>query len=140
MSSTGTTASTFTRTNARHIASKVAADLRQMRLFYGEPSADRIDEFVTEFVEMLANKWMTSIEYGYKRDGDWVLSMKYTVRSDGTVSDSNAGRVPPGANVSGAHFTSFLVWTAAYDSASESDLDELPYRRVRGSEPGHGSG
>lgn len=34
-----TTTSTFTLTNARYLASKIAADLRQLRSFYGRPSS-----------------------------------------------------------------------------------------------------
>lgn len=56
--STGTNSTTFTRTNARLIASKIAADLRQMRLFYGKPSAERVDEYVDELVELLARRWI----------------------------------------------------------------------------------
>lgn len=138
--STGSVSSTFTRTHARHIASKVAADLRQMHRFYDEPTLGQIDDFLLELVELLANKWMKSIEYGFKRDDDWIVSLKYTVRSDGTVSDSNAGRVPPGVDVTGAYFYSYLIPTAAYDSAAESALRGLPFRRGGAAEPGHRNG
>ena len=43
-----TTTSTFTRTHAIYLASKVAADLRQMQLFYGRPSNENIEAYIEE--------------------------------------------------------------------------------------------
>ena len=44
---------TFTRTHARHMAAKVATDLKRMQRFYGEPSEKWIDAFEAEAVEFL---------------------------------------------------------------------------------------
>ena len=63
MSTTYTTSSTFTRTNARYLASKVAADLRQMRLFYGRPSDGEIDDYNTELIELLVGGYLDSVDY-----------------------------------------------------------------------------
>ena len=44
---------TFTITHARHIAAKVATDLKRMQRFYGEPSDIRIKNYETEVIELL---------------------------------------------------------------------------------------
>ena len=40
MSYSYTTTETFTRTHARYIASKIAADLRKLQLYYDRPKAE----------------------------------------------------------------------------------------------------
>lgn len=140
--STGTSTTTFTRTNARHIASKVAADLRQMRSFYGEPSLAWIDDYNDELVEFLARKWVKTVEYGFKRNGEWVISLRYEVRADGTINDTGAGRVYPGADISGASFHSFMTYSTDYYLATDRDsvLNDLPFRRTAGTDPTHTNG
>jgi hypothetical protein len=140
--STGTNSTTFSRTNARHIASKIAADLRQMRLLYGKPSPEQIDEYNDEIVEFLVKKWVKTVEYGFKRDGEWVVSLRYEVRADGTIDDTGAGRVYPGADIAAASFHSFMTYTDKYysDDDRESVLDKLPFRRTPGTDPAHVNG
>jgi len=142
MSGTATGTTTFTRTNARHIASKIAADLRQMRAFHGYPTLDWIDKYVDEMVEFLARNWVRTVEYGFRRNGNWVLSLRYEVRTDGTIKDTGAGRVPARVDLTGAPFHSFMSYTSEYWSAADRDtvLDTLPFRRTAGSEPGHVNG
>lgn len=142
--STGTSTTTFTRTNARHIASKIAADLRQMHRFYGKPTLNAIDDYVAEIVEHLARKWVRTIEYGFKRDDEWVVSLRYEVRADGTIADTGAGRVYPGADVSGASFYSYLTHSDDYWLTAETDrqrvLDDLPVQRSSADDPAHVNG
>ena len=42
---TTTATNTFTVTHARHMAAKVATDLKRMQRFYGSPSDGRINEY-----------------------------------------------------------------------------------------------
>jgi hypothetical protein len=43
----------FTVTHARHMAAKVATDLKRMQRFYGKPSDESIADYETEATEML---------------------------------------------------------------------------------------
>ena len=145
MSYSYTTSSTFTRTHARHIASKVAADLRQMQVFYERPFPSEIDAYLEELTELLALGYLDSVEYGFRRDGKFILSIGYTVASDGTlVADDRAGRVPRGVNISGTTWYSYLrknyKWWALKDVERDKIEQSLPVVREGHPEPQYGAG
>jgi len=145
MSYTNTQSSTFTRTHASYIASKIAADLRQMQRFYGKPSDTEIDDYVTELVELLVGGYLDSVEYGYRIDGRWVVALSYTVYSNGLVStDDNSGRVPPGADVKGATWYSYLRKNQKFSALPAADqarvTGALPVKRTPATEPQAGNG
>jgi len=108
--STYTTSKTFTITHARYITSKVAADLRQLRLFYGRPDDDQIDAYAEEAALLLRDGYLERVDYGFRRQAanlgpQWVLLLRYVVK-DGVLDDDRSGRVPPGVDVSGTSFWS----------------------------------
>jgi Bacterial HORMA domain family 1 len=142
MSSTSTT--TFTRTHAVYIASKVAADLRQMQNFYDKPSDAQIDDCLTELVEHLVAGFIASVEYGFRRNGEWIVSLRYEVRSDGTIADTGSGRVYPYADLSGLGFYSYLITNGAYASTDAATKEafraKLPFQRTGAEEPKHLNG
>lgn len=145
MSTTYTTSSTssFTVTHARYLASKMAADLRQMQLFYGKPSDSRIADFITEAVVLLLNGYLATVTYGFKRDGQWVVALRYNAHTSGVLfADERAGRVTPGVNISGATWYSFLDYSLAYFLASDAERQRikemLPLSRSSGEEPSVG--
>ncbi len=144
MSTTYTTSSTFTRTHARYLASKVAADLRQMRLFYGRPSDTDIDDYVEELTELLVGGYLYSVDYGFRRDDCWVVALNYFVENGVLVADERAGRVPRGANVNGAGWYSHLRYSSKWLALSESERkrieNSIPIKRVTASEPQLGAG
>lgn len=145
MSTTYTYSQSFTRTHARYLASKVAADLRQMRLFYGEPSDEKIDNFVEELVELLVGGYLDSVDYGFRRNDAWVVALHYKVRSDGTLdADDRAGRVPIGADISGASWYSYLRHNSAWSRLTQAERDRIesliPVKRGHAGEPNVGSG
>lgn len=144
MSTTYTNSATFTRTHARYLASKVAADLRQMRIFYGQPSEAAIDDFVEELVELLVGGYLASVDYGLRRNGGWVVALSYTVRNGTLSSDDRAGRVPVGADVSGASWYSYLRHSDKWLGLTQAERDRIeatiPVKRTGASEPGLGSG
>lgn len=133
---------TFTVTHARHIAAKVATDLRRMQRFYGYPSDTRIEEFEAELVVLLKAGYLEEVTYGFKRGDDWIEpSLRYTagdLLSTGT--DDDPGRVRQGRNVSGASFYSYLTYSAKYHNASSADKDialkDLPFERCGAPSPG----
>ena len=130
-----TTSSTFTRVHARYIASKVAADLRQMQLLYGKPTSSQIDDYMEELTELLAGRYLDSVEYGFRRDGKVILSLKYTAAPDGTlIADDRAGRIPTGVDISKTIWFSYLwtnsKWSALTYSERERIEQTLPFKRA----------
>lgn len=69
---TQSSTSTFTITHARHMAAKLAADLKRMQRFYGAPSDDRIAAYETEVVELLKAGYLDTVTYGFKRGDNWI--------------------------------------------------------------------
>lgn len=149
MTTTFTTSKTFTISHARYITSKVAADLRQLLLFYGRPSGDWIDAYAEEAALLLRDGYLERVDYGFQRahsvlGSQWVLLLRYHARSDGTLADDYAGRVPASVDVSNTNFTSFLTHSARYYDLSSVEREAvdaaLPLRRSHGSEAGFASG
>jgi hypothetical protein len=105
MSSTYT--ATFTITNAQYLASKIAADLKQMQTFYGRPTDMEIDAYQQEMVILLKDSYLSSMDYGFQKDGSWVLALSYSVNPLTGSIDQNPGRIPPGKDITGAQFYSY---------------------------------
>ena len=78
MTQSFTNTQTFTRTHARYIAGKVAADLLQMQQEYGQPSNQQLNDLVDELVTYLADGYLDYIEYGFRRGDSWVVAHRYT--------------------------------------------------------------
>jgi len=139
-----TTTSTFTRTNARYLASKIAADLRQLRSFYGEPSEQKIEDLTEELVEMLAGGFVATYEAGFRRDEKRVVSERYTVISAGLATDERAGGIYARADVSGAAWFTFMTYSNAWwnltGEARKAVENSIPIDRTPGREPTDGDG
>lgn len=134
---------TFNVTHARHLAAKLATDLKRMQRFYGEPSDDWIDAYQTEATELLRVGHLGTAWYGFRRDGRWVRpTLRYTAQdlAGGTAADQDPGRVLPGADVRGASFYSYLTYGAAWSLASAEELAalaaRLPFHRTPAPAPG----
>lgn len=141
--STQTRTSTRTVTYARHIASKVAADLKRLQRLYGVSSPDdsEIDAYQTEISMLLEKGYLGEVTYGFKRNGNWVYALKYrAVGNELTGAGDDPGGIRPTEDISGAHFTSFLAYSYAWRFLSDDDKREfqasLPVRRIDGNEPG----
>lgn len=133
---------TFTATHARHIASKVATDLKRMQRFYESPSDARISDYEGEIVGLLKAGYLGTVTYGFRRDGQWVEpTVRYTAQdlSGLPADDDDPGRVRPGADVSGASFYTYLTYSAAWDRLSPDERKAfektLPLRRDGAPEP-----
>ena len=135
---TNSQTNTFTVTNARYLASKIAADLYQLQRFYGEPSDTKIDQFVDEVVTLLKDGYFKSIEYGFKKNDKWVLALCYEV-SQLNGLDNSPGRVPIGVDISGASWGSYLCKSAKFhalpSAEQEKVLENLPISRVAWTDP-----
>ncbi len=139
---TFTEATTFTVTHARHVAAKVAADLKRLQRLYGEPSDTSISRYETEAVELLKAGYLGTVTYGYRRNGCWIEpTLRYTARdlAGASANDDDPGRIRPGANVDGASFYSYLTYSAAWDKLSAAEKenfeDGLPFKRSGAPEP-----
>jgi hypothetical protein len=139
-----TTTSTFTRTDARYLASKIAADLRQLRSFYGRPTEQEIEDYIDELVEMLAGGYVATYEAGFRKDGRRVVSVRYTVSSTGAARDEGAGGIYARADVTGASWFTFMYYSAAWRALSgparEVIKATVPIDRSPGTEPTDGNG
>src|SRR5690348_9176970 len=108
----GTQTQSWTITNARYVTSKIAADLDLVRAHYGTPSAASVANFAEEAAMLLARRYLGTVEYGFKREGLVIFSLRYEARSDGSLSvDDRPGRVPPDLNLAGAEWYSWLTYS-----------------------------
>ena len=143
MTNTLTTSSTFTRTHAKHIGSKIAADLAALLSYYGRPSESDIRDFYEELVELLSGGYLQSVEYGFRRDGRRIFAVFYEVRQDGSL-DQYSGGIPSRLDLGGAEWFSYLIPNKRWHSLSSEDRkqieDRIPVKRVLGSEPLDGDG
>lgn len=135
--------SSFTVTHARHIAAKVATDLKRLQRFYGSPSDDSIDAYEAELTTLIKEKAVSSVTYGFKRNDKWIEpALRYTAQDlDGAAgSDDDPGRVRPGRNVEGAVFHSYLIYSDSWNRLTDSQRDAirktLPFARGGAAEPG----
>lgn len=136
---TVSTTSSFTLTHAKYLASKIAADLRQMQIFYGRPTDQEIEDYLTEAAVLLVSGYLKDVTYGFRSNGEWVMALKYDVRIGGVLADDRSGRVRPGVDVIGASWGSFLNYSDRYYGLSISERQRvhtlLPFSRSHGEEP-----
>lgn len=131
----------FSVTHARHIAAKVATDLKRMQRFYGSPSDLWIAAYEAEMIELLKKGCLRTLTYGFRRDGYWIApTLRYTARDlvGASADDDDPGRIRPGADISRASFYTYLTYSAAWDKLSESEKEGIRKHVQRGSaaEPG----
>lgn len=138
-----TETATFTVTHARHMAAKVAADLKRMQRFYGSPSDERIAQFEAEVTELIRAGYLGTVTYGFQKDGNWIEpTLRYTAKdlAGSSANDDDPGRVRHNANVSDAVFKSYLTHSAAWSQLTQAERDAfektLPISRGGATEPG----
>lgn len=136
-----TRAKTHTSTHARHIAAKVAADLKRVQRIYGfgRPSDAEIDEYQEELTLLLDNGYLGTVTYGFQRDDNWVAALKYRALQGGLSNNGPGGVIYPGG-MGGAPFGSFLMYSEKWRSLDAEQRDKfeksLPFQRAPGNEPG----
>jgi hypothetical protein len=134
---------TFTATHAKHMAAKVATDLKRMQRLYGSPGDIDIDRYEQEAIAFLKAGYLGTVTYGFRKDGNWIEpTIRYTARdlAGGSANDDDPGRIRPGKDVSNATFYSYLTYSTSWDVASESEKESfrqtLPFKRGSAPEPG----
>ena len=135
--------STFTVTHAKHMAVKVATDLKRLQRLYGSPSDGAIINYEAEVIELLKEGYLGTVTYGFRRNGNWIEpALRYSARdlAGGSANDDDPGRIRPGADTSNAAFYSFLEYSAAWNKLSEAEKEafekRLPFRRGGAPVPG----
>lgn len=133
---------TFTVTHARHMAAKVATDLKRMQRFYGHPGDSAIATYEGELIAFLKAGYLEKVSYGFRKNGEWIEpTLIYTacdlVGQD--AEDEDPGHVPPGADIREASFYSYLVPNAAWYRLSADEKADfeagLPFIRRGAPEP-----
>lgn len=140
---TTTETASFTETHARHMAAKVATDLKRMQRFYGSPIDTTISAYEAELTALLKAGFLGSVIYGYQREGRWIEpTLRYTARElcGATANDDDPGRVLPGRSVEGASFCSYLLYHSNWDRLTFEEKrafsSRLPFQRNTAPEPG----
>ena len=133
----------FTRTHAKHMAAKVATDLKRMQRFYDQPSDADIANYEEEVIEFLKEGYLGTVMYGFRRNGNWIEpTLFYTARDLAGASANNdaPGRIHPRANISGATFYSYLTHSSSWERLDAAEQEEftqrLPFRRTGAPQPG----
>ena len=86
-------------------------------MFYDRPTEDAIDDYETELIEMLANGYVATYEFGFKKNDKRVLTWRYTVGADGGLhGDANAGALYAKAAVADATYFNFMTHSAEWGS------------------------
>lgn len=140
-----TFSNSFTRTHAKYLASKIAADLYQFKLRYGKPEGDVIDAYQNELIELLGNEWLAFYEFGFLVDGNRLLSYRYRVDASGTITqDSAPGGILPRIDVSNAEYFNRVTYSSAWWSLSPEGRErirgQLPVKRSVTADPTDGTG
>ena len=132
---------TFTVTHARHMAAKVATDLKRLQRLYGSPSDSKIADYEAEAIALMKAGYLDYVWYGFKRNGRWIdPTLKYTAQDlySGSVDD-DPGKIRPRADISGATFDSFLTYSNAWNALTSNERESfkrgLPHYRVSADEP-----
>lgn len=145
LSTTITESRAFTITDAIHMAAKVATDLKRMQRLYpvGTPSDLGIQQYEAEVVALLRAGYLGEVTYGFRRDGKWVEpTLRYTAVDLAGVaaSDDDPGKLHPGADITGATFYSYLMYSPAWHRLPAPEQKEfesgLPFQRGGAPEPG----
>ena len=140
--STYTYNETFTLTHAKHLAAKVATDLKRLQRFYSYPSDSDINDYEDEIIQFLKHGYLKEVTYGFKKDGKWIEpTLKYTAKELANSNlDDDPGKIRPGADISGASFYSYLSQSKSYFNASTNDQERfkatLPFQRTGADYPG----
>ncbi|MBF9052314.1 hypothetical protein GTA62_20355 [Roseobacter sp. HKCCD9010] len=133
---------TFNVTHARHMAAKVATDLKRLQRLYGKPTDASIAEYEEEVTALLKAGYLGTVTYGFRRDDAWIEpALRYTAYelASASANDDDPGRIRPGADVSGASFYSYLAYSAAWDNLTDTERanfkKSLPFQRNGADEP-----
>lgn len=102
-----------TETAPRELAGKIAADLRQFSLYYRQPRADEIRDYLEELEVLLQGGYLATYKFGFRRNGLWVLCYQYSVQR-GVIAGGRAGGIRPSHDVRGASYLNYLTYSDSW--------------------------
>lgn len=142
---THTASATFTITHAKHLASKIAADLNACSRLHGQPSVAEVESYNEELVELLRYGYLSQYEFGFKRDGKRVLSWSYEVSSSGNIeTDERAGKMSAYVDLDGTTFFNYAWYSSEYNALTSEQRSTFkgshPVNRTSGDPPSDGVG
>lgn len=141
--STYTFAQTFTSVDAERLAGRTATDLHQSRLFYGSPTAKRVEEYRQELEVLLNGGYLSLYQFGFMKSEKVVWSLRYSVGANGSLT-GGAGGVPRGVDIAGATWFNYLThserWHDLTPTGRKAVQDKLPFERSFGSPPSDAHG
>jgi len=135
----------FTLTNAKKLAAKVTADMHQCRQFYLVPSEAGILQYQQELIVLLAGKYVSKYEFGFKTvDDKRIVSWLYEVTSAGSLEGGPSGGLHANADISKGKWFNFLTTNTDWSKLSESQQAAVNAQhevsRTVGEPPADGSG
>ncbi|MBS2549014.1 hypothetical protein KGQ19_19290 [Catenulispora sp. NL8] len=143
MTTSYTYADTFTRAHARRLAGRVATDLHQSRMFYGQPGAAQVEDFLTELEELLTGGYVEKYQFGFEKDNRVLWALRYTVGPDGSLT-GNAGGLTRGVDIAGGQWFNSLTpsgtWWRLSAGAREAVRSRIPVVRTTGKPPSDSHG
>jgi HORMA domain-containing protein len=144
MTTTFTRSQTFTLSDVKYVTSKMAADLYRMKRLYGAPSDTQIENTILEVIELLWRAYLRDVHIGFKRNGNWVVAVRYQAYNGSLVGDDSAGGVPAGVDINGATHYNYLRYSDSFLNLSPTEQERieasLPWRRTEGRLPGDSGG
>jgi hypothetical protein len=100
-----------------------------MQSLYGRPLDNEIADYQQEIILLLKEGLLTSVDYGFQKNGTWILALSYEANNiSGILIDNNPGRVPIGINITGASWYSYLRKNSQYYSLSQAERDAIDGR------------
>src|SRR4051812_2370072 len=121
-----TTSETFTLTDARRLAGKVAADMHQCQQLYRHFTDKDIENYQEELTVLLHGGYVESYKFGFKtKDGQRVVSWFYTVGPSSDLEGSRSGGIFPSADISGAHLFNFLSYSSKWSALSATEREKV---------------
>ncbi len=142
---THSNSATFTVTHAKHLASKIAADLNACSRLHDQPSVAAVEDYNYELVELLRYGYLSRYEFGFKRDDKRVLSWSYEVDSYGNIeTDERAGKMSAYVDLDGTTFFNYAWYSSKYHNLTSDQQanfkDSHPVNRTSGDPPSDGAG
>lgn len=133
---------TFTVTHARHIAAKVATDLKRLQRFYGCPDDNAIKAYEEEAIALLKAGYLETVTYGFLKNGKYIEpTLRYRAKDLflESIRDDDPGLIRPRAEIVGASFYSYLTYSSAWDDLTEAEKNffkqNIPIQRVGAPQP-----
>lgn len=142
---THSTSATFTVTHAKHLASKIAADLNACARLHGKPSLSVVENYNAELVELLRYGYLSRYEFGFQKDDKRVLSWSYEVTSNGNIeTDERAGKMSAYVDLGGTSFFNYAWYSSKYKALTFDQQSTFksshPVDRTSGDPPVDGLG